>query len=867
MLWALSSASLVYAILIGILILSWLVFSTVLHATTITKPEVLNNVKSTTFTVLLCLILSAFWIVPYILSFASPETVYSGIKITDDSIDLFSRNSNVLNVVRVMGYWFREVNYWPYSQVLYLHWLLASFILPLFAFSSLLLNYNNKYVLYFSIMGLFFIFMAKGTQNPASSAYGWLIFNVPFFEVFRDPNKWEGPLILVFCFLISFTIQKILQTGLKKSHMNWKKSTLVLFIFALSFILFIAPSVNGWFGDKYVPLKMPEEYYMVNNWLANQNGDFKVSWLPPYNGRGTTWGSPITGPFEILSSNRPTIGNIHPMTPFTAHYYEYIYSESLLTNKTVYFGKYLSILGSRYILFHDDIVRAEEEAKIAIANLKSQKDLEFVKKDGFIYIFKNKNNNSQVFIPSQNFIVGGDLNIATSLNVIDAFDPSSSGLLYTDQVKVKNYPEVDGIIFNSKNEINDIAFAQIDDQYFIAPSTYTNRFSPTEVWSTTGLNDDWIAYFRFKSLTNPWEFDYNKGIAISDVSGSSSPHTLVIPVNIQKSDTYELYARVLENPDGGKLTVSFDGESFDIVTVDKASNFVWKKIGTFNLSGGEHSMVLVNNNGFNAVNVFALMPQEMAERYFDNAWNFVKGKKIIYFLEGESDFDSGIVSDRFGGEASQGRVVILQEKATTSINILRNSSYKVAIRAFVCPDNNPLILEISDKKFEVNLTDKEGKLKWIYLDPIFLQKGQHSLQILPEGETIIDSLVVYSTTNSDETINDVFKHPRSATILSYKEIDPTKYVIHVNSQEPFMLAFTEAYDPLWRAYVNDEEIKPLPLYSIINGFWINKTGEYDVEIAYKPQEFFYIGATISSVAIIVCIGFLIFNWRKTFRRR
>jgi len=65
-----------------------------------------------------------------------------------------------------------------------------------------------------------------------------------------------------------------------------------------------------------------------------------------------------------------------------------------------------------------------------------------------------------------------------------------------------------------------------------------------------------------------------------------------------------------------------------------------------------------------------------------------------------------------------------------------------------------------------------------------------------------------------------------------------------------MLSFAEAYDPLWEARIYKdgekiETVKSIPLYSVINGFWINETGDIEIVIRYKPQDWFEIGLAIS----------------------
>ena len=106
--------------------------------------------------------------------------------------------------------------------------------------------------------------------------------------------------------------------------------------------------------------------------------------------------------------------------------------------------------------------------------------------------------------------------------------------------------------------------------------------------------------------------------------------------------------------------------------------------------------------------------------------------------------------------------------------------------------------------------------------------------------------------------------------LNYTKINPTLYKVQVNSTEPFMLSFAESYDPLWeaRVYKNGklvEKSKPVPLYGVINGFWINTTGEnLEIVIRYTPQDYFEIGLIISGTTLAACIAYLIYDWKRNF---
>ena len=60
-----------------------------------------------------------------------------------------------------------------------------------------------------------------------------------------------------------------------------------------------------------------------------------------------------------------------------------------------------------------------------------------------------------------------------------------------------------------------------------------------------------------------------------------------------------------------------------------------------------------------------------------------------------------------------------------------------------------------------------------------------------------------------------------------------------------------------------EVVKSVPLYSVINGFWINTTGEnLEIVIRYKPQDWFEMGLGISGLTFVFCIFYLFYDWRK-----
>lgn len=506
-------------------------------------------------------------------------------------------------------------------------------------------------------------------------------------------------------------------------------------------------------------------------------------------------------------------------------------------------------------------------------------------------------------------------------------------------------------------------------------------------------------------------------VSVYDLRDYLKPNTLEISFNVDKTDTYRLFIRYFKNQEGGKIKVHIDSERITINTKDQLNRFIWKDLGTYPLEKGKHTLVLENVRGFNAVNLFALIPEEECEKAKQGISKVIQNKTMIYLFEAESDLynDNANISKKFGGDASNGEVLeIADGKAWQEIEIIKNGTYSLAIRAkgdfrvqiddeeFEFHNSNltywyspifelnegiynltitPLDISVANFSFEpvspniengiigespqgivsfsndsfggnsslkISSNVSEGMI-WFRTTDVNVKSGEKYLAIthmkyenvvesfisiegynetsgewielgqipsrqdgtsdwkeykqiltIPEDITKIgfvlnagwikdlgegnattwfddiriypvkdylDVMWLYSTKNN-ETLNELFKtNETPAEVINYTKIDPTKYEVKVKASKPFMLSFAEAYDPLWEARVckDDEKVevvKSIPLYSVINGFWIDETGDLEIEIRYKPQEWFELGLWISGITFIFCIGFLFYDWRR-----
>ncbi len=259
----------------------------------------------------------------------------------------------------------------------------------------------------------------------------------------------------------------------------------------------------------------------------------------------------------------------------------------------------------------------------------------------------------------------------------------------------------------------------------------------------------------------------------------------------------------------------------------------------------------------------------------------------------KSSQDIIVNATKYGGKASNGMVISLApgSKIHSKLDIIRPSNYTIALRAKTCEtctylitnlttgDNNKRI-NTNNVESNISLAGKGSELKWLFSNSsFFLKEGSYELEIYSNSQTDLDSVIVYDIGNVDtlgktkKTDNGNIFNPRvsiSPTVSEHSKLSSTKYNLVIkNATEPYLLTFSESYDPQWIAYLNKDHTNEssvnkdnfktgsFPLYSIVNGFYINKTGSYTLTVEYQPQEWFIQAGTASLIVLISALGILL----------
>ncbi|MCJ7719127.1 discoidin domain-containing protein [Candidatus Bathyarchaeota archaeon] len=193
--------------------------------------------------------------------------------------------------------------------------------------------------------------------------------------------------------------------------------------------------------------------------------------------------------------------------------------------------------------------------------------------------------------------------------------------------------------------------------------------------------------------------------------------------------------------------------------------------------------------------------------------------------------------------------------SSSTIFVPREGEYNFAARLF--PDKESIgsfYLRVDDVPFSINCPTNESKAAWLELGSALLDAGEHNVSIFASGSVTLDKIGIYSASNNEHSIDDVFKSDLSTPSVSYEEVNPCKYVVHVNCTKPFLLVLSESHHPLWKAYVDNKEISPEIVDSLANGFYINRTGSFDVVLHFTGQEVADIGLVVSGGSTIFVVA-------------
>ncbi|MEM2074271.1 MAG: hypothetical protein QXO33_06965, partial [Nitrososphaeria archaeon] len=341
----------------------WMIVILYLGYSLLTTPNTKIKLHLSYFTLCMMgswLLLNTFWLIPLL---SSLNLIVIQKESISPPLHLFEANSvAVLDGFRLTGYWglssaYKGSRYFPWYNIYQTPLFIAlSFVLPILAALSILINRRNKHVIFFGILLLLAVFLAKGPRPPLGEINLWLFNNMILLTAFRSLyQRFIGYAVLSYSFLIGSLISSQIEIFRRRCLLKHISIFIILFLLLAVLGPYTSPA---WTGDFYstegiIPSKritIPNYYWEAAEWINNQPDEFAILPLPfPIRGGIVLWWKNGTQgysgiyPFLLLSSKFFLVSN--KIGAFLA---------TSIVNGSMRDAGMLSLFNIKYVVLHRD---------------------------------------------------------------------------------------------------------------------------------------------------------------------------------------------------------------------------------------------------------------------------------------------------------------------------------------------------------------------------------------------------------------------------------------------------------------------------------------------------------------------------------
>lgn len=536
--------------------------------------SVVNGARRLLYLILLLIMFAAvdaYWIFPFLISGEFVTLEVSGLQLV-----------SLLNSLLVFQ------PHWPGNEFGKVSPPPFYFIgVPLLIFIGLIFKKTKLLILTFTFLFLISGFLAKGNTHPGGAIYDWFILNLPFGSAFRDSTKFFMPLTLFGGILIGNSVELL--------TMLFKKYTWVVIGASYAYLLFLVhPAILGNLNGVLKLRDFSQDFQIVHERLKDDNKFFRIAWFP------------VVHPFTFQTEEKPSIDasqlvNLRPFASMNVgtDIFNFVYqSEEFLD--------WLDLLGVKYLIFSGN----PRVVSPTLDETKSWEDL--ISKVGVyaglarenwettVPIYKIEGAKPHLFAVDNALVVLGGEDIYQKLRQTNSrFSVSNQVMFFLEDGKF-DPNDFTGkpvtYLLNGKDEIDLLmSFLQ---KYFISP--YDASYSQ---WAARNSRD--YLKWRYELLNlgvDTKEFDYEKGVAFSTISGEK----IIFEINVPNDGEY-IYAQRTLTPNG---------------------NFKWDT-ENLSLKKGSWKKEIINEGGLKVINVIALIPKKEWDKSLSISNQLVEKEKLV----------------------------------------------------------------------------------------------------------------------------------------------------------------------------------------------------------------------------------------------
>lgn len=855
-----------YVLLLGGFLLVYLVYRTLFLSDKDRWRTCLRTLKVCLISGFVAVLTSIFWLLPTF--FTDVRPLYFVIE------DFKVYSPNLLEAL--------TINLHSCCSPKYLTPLLGSFSvyfglwLPVLAAFGYCLR-RDRHTLFFLIAAFVSVYFAKGANPPFEQPLVWCYLYIPFFASIREGGRYLLVTALSYYFLVGVAANEIYSfcqdsgrferlfgktiTHFSKSlSSRWRKCPGYLCVVAIMcLILFYSwiPIISA-----FKTFNLPKGYTDAYGWVSERGVDGRVfgypieSWAFYENITPTSIIAPSSF-IPIMYGERAFWGGAPLSSPVYTHDFASYLVSLINHNRTTNLDKILGVANVNYV-----VIDRKRSLLKPVNFLLAQKGLSEIFRNNYSIVLENQWRKPLIFASPTSALVIGGHDVFPSLYEVDGFDPDQWTLIFGQQ------PYDQPCALNIINKSNAVIFSSLDLLDFVFMThgrSYTIK----------------AAQYGFRSIDcykhwipSSWWANQGKLVLNKDTLVTYGNLSVNIPFHVPIEDQYDVWLRIAYGPNRGELSVKVDGipllSNFR-PNADFLAGFGWIRLQTTYLKAGSHTVTLVNDGtGCNDVDAIAVIQPSTFQTHFNKALNAIQisHARVVYVLEAENTFTldslSGWqISHNWSYYASNGYLLTSEtaSEASTDIFIPRAGEYIIAIRTVDGPDYGKIVFNVDGSQFIVNLVNSTIGFGWHEVGPISFDFGNHTLAVINDGsgKVDLDEIVIYSLNDDDNNVSldRIFVTPQTIQV-SYTEVNPCEYIVHIKAESPFWLILSNSYHPLWRAYIGDREIQPVVACSFLNGFYINNTGEFDVKIRFLSQTYANIGGMVSIVTFTAVMVYFIY---------
>ncbi len=771
------------------------------------------------------LLTNSWWIIP---TFNISPTLFAEQHTTNDSLATLMD----LSAQTILPYTLRLINpfylYWHadwgdiYQNIIFLS---ISWLFVLVVFIGFLKGLKQRQYVKWSLLFLIFIILGKGAAPPFGFPYIWGFSNFFPLGVIRNPFEKLGILLpLIYAILFAYGL-KILMSYLN-NRIGKGKASFILVVFIISNLAFLWPMFAGkLFGtlDKQNFVQVPPDYGLADNWIRKDLAGTKegrILHLPLSRSESITynWQNGYNGvePSAALFTSLPSIArNLDiPKVSGAISALSLIFHKPYAKDPAVIL-KLLQDFSIKYIIIHNDVDWLKNELSNPREVEEVLAKLDFLEKKaifGDLSLYKIKDN---YFKPK--------ITISDNMALL-SFPKSSPEVTSFWPWVIVGPSDLISIVSSEDKQFS----IKSQENLLVPRVTFNSSEASPSGFKTIFEVQKKAKYELLMSDAQTSDFYLNN---LSSLKVSVNGQTNVF--NSNKTGSILSFGPVELNPGLNEINYG------PILSKDLLPDFdIWNKIGdvkridqsVFQMNSGDKGYAYVEGNLKEGVYSGGVLRVSL---------DILNSSEVLMFIQILQDSDLDEKSDHNGLKGAGVRdIPAIQYFKVNTMNNWRSISFAL-----------PTLRQ----------TTQKARFRLIIISPyqatLFQSSGDVSIKNFKVQRLLSNALFLHSI-NTDNT-----PLTSAGEMLLEHENSSSQYTGKIKLSRPAWLIFKETFHPDWELKISDSQGEDIPeshylAGSFANAWYVDKAGEYNFKISFKPQDNLNIGLFTLGFSIIVLLGYM-----------